>query len=419
MVDQLALHGGTPVRTRPWPDWPEHGRPEHEALLRVLASRNWGGFPSPNTEARAFSEAFAAYLGTRSAVPCANGTVSLALALQAARISPGAEVVTSVYTFVGTAGGILAADCVPVFVDVLPESYCLDPDQVEAAIGPRTEAVLPVHLASSMADMDRLPKICEAHRLLLLEDCAHAHGMQWRGRSAGSIGHLGSFSMQSSKLLTAGEGGAVTTSDEAFARRLRALVNCGRIEPDDRTTEPMLGHNLRMTEWQAALLRAQLERVPEQHERRALRAEQFREALAAVPGVRVLPRDPRITRFTCYQLIVRYDAADFAGASRDAVIDALRAEGIPCSGRFYEPLPRDPLFARDPHTNRAVRAGVDYDAREFPVAARAAYQESIWLPHPLFLGSESDVEDLVAAFAKVQAGASALRGRVSTPTRFR
>jgi dTDP-4-amino-4,6-dideoxygalactose transaminase len=344
-------------------------------------------------------------------VPCANGTVSLTLALQAARVNPGAEVITSVYTFVGTAGGILAAGCIPVFVDVLPGSYCLDPDEVKAAIGPRTEAVIPVHLACAMADMDRLPQICSERGLLMVEDCAHAHGMQWRGRSAGTHGELGSFSMQSSKLLTAGEGGAVTTDDDLLARRLRALVNCGRIEHDDPTTEPMIGHNLRMTEWQAAMLSAQLERLPGQHERREVRAEQLRRELASVPGLQVMQRDPRITRFTCYQLIVRYDAEAFAGVPRDRVLDALRAEGVPCSGRFYEPLPRDPLFARDPRTNVAVRSGASYDEREYPIAAQAAYHEAIWLPHYLFLGSEADVSELVAAFAKVQAHAGELRVR--------
>jgi dTDP-4-amino-4,6-dideoxygalactose transaminase len=408
-TEKLALHGGTPVRARPEPAWPEHGEAERAALTRVLESHSWGGFPSPNTEARAFGAEFAAYLGSAYCTPCVNGTLSITLALQAARISPGAEVITPAYTFVGSAGGILAAGCVPVFVDVSPETLCMDPDQLAAAIGPRTEAVLPVHLACAMADMDRIPRICEEHGLLLVEDCAHAHGMQWRGRSAGAIGQLGSFSMQSSKLLTAGEGGAVTTDDPVLARRLAALLNCGRIPPGDTTSEPMLGHNLRMTEWQAAMLRAQLLRLPGQHERRERCAERFRKELEAVAGVRVLPRDPRITRFTCYQLIVCYEAEAFGGASRDTVVEALCAEGVPCSGRFYVPLTDDPLFARDPYTNPAVRAGVKYEPGGFPVATRAAYREAIWLPHTLFLGDESQASELVEAFAKVRAQAGELR----------
>ena len=410
MAERLAIHGGSAVRTRPWPRWPEFGAAEREALERVLESRNWGGHPSPNLEARALGREFATYVGSGYAVPTLNGTISLTLALQAARISPGAEVITTAYTFVGTASAIVAAACIPVFVDVLPETYCLDPDQVAAAVGPRTEAILPVHLACSMADLDRLGELAERTGLLLVEDCAHAHGARWRGRGAGSIGHFGSFSMQSSKLMTAGEGGIITTSDPTYEERLQSLVNCGRKEAGyDRFPERMLGTNARITEWQAAVLREQLRRLPEQQQRRAARTLLFEQGIAAVPGLRPLPRDERVTERAAYQFILRYDPAHFAGVPRDDALRALRAEGVPCHGPFYVPIPEDPLFAMDPHTNPVARSGVDYSGRAFPVASRAAYQESIWLPHSLFLGGEEEVDDLVAAFAKVQACAAALR----------
>ena len=413
MTQKLAIHGGPASRRRPWAAWPEYGEPERRALERVLESRSWGGYPAPNTESRALADELAAYVGATRAVPCANGTFSIMLALQAGRVSPGAEVVTSAYTFVGTAGGIVAAGCVPIFVDVSPDTLCLDPDAVEAAIGPRTEAILPVHLASSMADMDRLPELCERRGLLLVEDCAHAHGACWRGRGAGSIGDFGSFSMQSSKLLTAGEGGAVTARDAVAAERVWSLVDCGRKQADSSFPEQLMGHNLRMTEWQAALLREQLRRLPEQHERRAARLGLFERALADVPGLRLLAPDPRVTRRTAYQTILLYDADAFAGVPRDAVIRALHAEGVPCSGRFYVPLNEDPLFADDPATNPARRAGIDYAAQRFAVARRAAYDEAVWLPHELFLGTEDDVSDLVAALAKVQAQAATLRSSAS------
>jgi dTDP-4-amino-4,6-dideoxygalactose transaminase len=410
--ERLALHGGERVRARPWPAWPEFGEPEREALARVLEARSWGGYPSPNTEASAFCAAFAAYVGTRYAVACANGTFSLTLALQAARVSPGAEVITTAYSFVGTASAIVAAGCIPVFVDVLPETYCIDPDAVEAAVSERTEAILPVHLACSLADLDRLTALCEGRGLLLVEDCAHAHGAAWRGRRAGSIGDFGSFSMQSTKLLTAGEGGAVTTRDSSYAHRLQSLVNCGRKEAGYVDfPEQLLGYNLRLTEWQAAMLRCQLERLPEQHARRAERIDLFEREIAAVPGLRPLARDERVTERTAYQLILRYDPDGFSGVERDRMLSALQAEGVPSSGRFYVPLNEDPLFPADPHTNAAVRAGVDYSSQVFPVARRAAYDEAIWLPHELFLGTEDDVRDLVRAFEKVQAGADSLRER--------
>jgi L-glutamine:scyllo-inosose aminotransferase len=301
------------------------------------------------------------------------------------------------------------AGCVPVFVDVLPETYCLDPDQVEAALGPRTEAILPVHLACSMADLDRLGELAQRRGLLLVEDCAHAHGARWRDRGAGSIGDFGSFSTQTTKLMTAGEGGLVTTGDDTYEQRLQSLVNCGRKESGyDRFPERMLGTNARMTEWQAAVLREQLRRLPGQHERRAARIERFEREITAVPGLRPLARDERVTERTAYQFILRYEPARFAGVPRDDVLLALIAEGVPCSGRFYVPIPEDPLFAMDPSTNPLARSGVDYSGLAFPVASRAAYREAIWLPHFLFLGEDEDVDDLVATFAKVQAGAAAL-----------
>ena len=410
MAEALALLGGPRARTRPWPVWPEHGVPEAAALERVLRSGSWGGFPSPNREARAFADAFARYLGAQHAVPCVNGTLAITLALQAGRLDPGAEVITTSYTFVGTAGGIVAAGGVPVLVDVLPDTYCLDPDQVEAAVTPRTQAIVPVHLACSMADLDRLRALCDARGLLLVEDCAHAHGMRWRDRAAGTVGHFGTFSMQSSKLLTAGEGGAVTTDDGVAAQRLWSLVNCGRKEPGfDGFPERLFGHNLRITEWQAAVLTEQLARLPDQHARRARNVARFEAEVAKLPGLRPLARDERVSFRTAYQLIVRYDAAAFEGVPRDTMLRALQAEGVPCSGRFYVPMNEDPLFAMDPKTNPLARVELDYARQRFPVARRAAYEESIWLPHQLFLGDAGDEDDLVACFAKLQANAGALR----------
>ncbi len=411
----LAIHGGPPVRTRPWPAWPEHGEPERDAVLRVLDSGNWGGHPSPNTEGWAFSREFAAFIGTEHAVPCANGTFSLMLALQAARVPPGSEVITSVYTFVGTAGGIIAAGCVPVFVDIDPDSYCLDPSRIEAGLSPRTAAILPVHLACSLADMDAIGTLAERRSLLVVEDCAHAHGARWRDRRAGSLGHLGSFSLQSTKLLSSGEGGAVTTSDATIASRLWSLVNCGRKESgSDGFPEQMLGHNLRMTEFQAALARAQLERLPGQNARRTRQVERFEREIARVPGLRPLQRDARVTERTSYQLVLRYDPSEFSAVPRDHVILALRAEGVPCSGRFYTPLVDDALFSSDPYTNPLSRAGISYAGQRFPVAQRAAADESIWLSHELFLGNDADVDDLLEAFARIHRHAPELRARPPT-----
>jgi dTDP-4-amino-4,6-dideoxygalactose transaminase len=166
-----------------------------------------------------------------------------------------------------------------------------------------------------------------------------------------------------------------------------------------------------MTEWQAAILRAQLERLPEQNARRERNLARFERAIESVTGLRPLRRDPRVTARAAYQFVLRYDARAFAGVPRDHVILALRAEGVPCSGRFYTPLAEDPLFAPDPLTNPVACSAVRYDPNAFPVAHRAAFDESIWLPHELFLGGSEEVDDLVSAFARIQGHAHDLRAR--------
>ena len=258
MAYKLALRGGSAVRTTPFPPWPVYDEREARALQSVLATRNWGGYPCPNDRAREFAQRFAEHHGARYGVAVANGTVSLELALQAAGIGAGDEVIVPAYTWEGTAAAVLFAGAVPVFVDVDPQNYCLDPGRVEAAITPNTKAIIPVHLGFRFADLDRLMAIAEKHGLFLLEDCAHAHGGRWRGRGAGSIGHAGSFSFQTSKLMTAGEGGIVITSDIDLADQVIRLTNCGRPPRHQTRSAPALGHNYRMTEFQAALLTTQM-----------------------------------------------------------------------------------------------------------------------------------------------------------------
>lgn len=403
------MKGGTPVRTKPFARWPEFGEEEKKALLLALQGRNWGGYPSPNTYAKVFNERFAAYQGARFGIGAANGTVTLEVALKAGGLRPGDEVILPAYTWVGTAAAVLFAQGIPVFVDSDPENYCMDPKALEAAITPRTRAVIPVHLGMEMADMDAILSIAQRHNLLVVEDCAHAHGAQWQGRGAGSLGDFGSFSMQTSKLLTAGEGGMVITSNEIAQERCLSLINCGRPSSTDKYKYRTIGHNYRMTEFQTALLLAQLDRLPEQTERRWKNARRLASQLAGIPGIQPLSWDSRITRPAIYHYLLRYHPKGFAGVHREIFLSALRAEGIPAEGAFYEPLYRAPLW----HFRReefAASAGstIDYGKFRCPVAERAAYEESVWLHHALLLGNEDDVSDIAEAIAKIQANASEL-----------
>lgn len=392
----------------PGSSWPLFDEREHQALLRVLDAASWGGYPEPNTEARAFAEEFANYTGARHAVCCANGSVALELALLACGLAPGDEVLVPAYSFVATASSVAFCHGVPVPIDVCPDTYCMDPELAERAMTERTRAIVVVHLACNMADMDAFCDLASAHDLLLVEDCAHAHGHRWRGRHAGTLGHAGTFSFQTTKLMTAGEGGIVVTGDDEVAMRLHSLVNCGRKEPGyDAFEGRMLGKNYRMTEWQAAVLRVQLERLDEQTARRENNLAWLERRLADLAGISFTRRDPRNDRRACYQLIVRYDPAACGGRPRSEVLEALRARGVECEGEFYVPLHRDELFPMDPRTNplAALDYARDYDPAAFPcpVAERAAYEEAIWIPHWLLLGEEADMERLARAFEEALA----------------
>ena len=402
---KLAIAGGPPVRTKAFTEWPQFDDRERSAILGVLESRNWGGYPFPNQLAELFGQRFAAHQGAKHALCAANGTVTLEIALKAIGISPGDEVIVPAYTFEATAAPVLRLGAVPVFVDVLPDTYCIDAAAAAAAVTSRTRAIIPVHLAMSMADMDAITELAGRHGLKVIEDCAHAHGARWREQGAGSIGDAGSFSMQTSKLMTAGEGGVVMTNDDELFELCQSYVNCGRASQTDRFGHRLLGFNYRMTEFQAAILLAQLERLPEQTELRAARAARLSTGLSGVPGIGLLRRDERLTTQAIYQFVFKYDAQAFGGASRDRVVAALEAEGIPAEGLFYEPVYRSPLFQVDPRDFPAlahVAEDLPWAKTRCPVAERAAYEESVWLPHQLLLGSEQDVDQIVEAVEKIQ-----------------
>jgi dTDP-4-amino-4,6-dideoxygalactose transaminase len=419
-MSKLALFGGTPVAsTPPRVDWPLYDEREERYLLEVLRSRMWGGFPSPSPKAAAFGERFAQHHGAEHGICVTNGSVTLEVALTALDIEAGDEVIVPCYTWIATAVCAVHTNAVPVLVDVDPDSYCIDCDQVEAAITDRTRAIIPVHLGANMADMDRIMDIAKRHDLAVIEDCAHAHGSQWRGRGAGSIGDIGSFSFQRSKLMTSGEGGALITSSDDLAQRCHAIVNCGRKEPGyDAFEGTPLGVNARLTDFQAAILLAQLERLPEATRIRAEAAEYLAKGLAEVGGLVPLAKDERITTRAAYQLVSKYDPDAFGGVHRDVFLSALEAEGIDADGPFYVPLPDHPLFTAESRHWPMLRArygeGIK-DARDrgvfdLPVATNAAYNEAVWLHYPYLMAGREKLDQIIEAVAKIRANVDELRG---------
>ena len=397
MAGPLAIDGGTKLRREPFPAWPVHDEREIQALREVVVSGNWGGFPSPNERAAAFAEQFAAYHTARFGCCTASGTTALEVALKVAGVRPGDEVIVPALTFVATGAAPLYLGAVPIFVDIDPDTWCIDAEAAERAITERTRAIIPVHLGSRIADMDRIVELARRHGLRVIEDCAHMHGGFWRDKGVCSVGDLGCFSFQNTKLMSAGEGGIIITSDEELARRCHAYVDCGRLRPGDdpASSQGVFGWNYRLTEFQAAILSVQLERLPDQTRTREANKRRLTERLERIAGIDTLKEDERVTQPSGYGFFFKYCASSF-GAPRDQFVAALRAEGIPCHGAFYEPVYKDKLFSW-----QDTNVQYDYGNVSCPVAERAAYEESVWLPHELFLGSQQDVDDIAAAVEKI------------------
>ncbi|HLH53154.1 MAG TPA: DegT/DnrJ/EryC1/StrS family aminotransferase [Verrucomicrobiae bacterium] len=403
-MPKLAILGGEPARKRPFAPWPQYTKSDIARLVAVVESRHWGGFPVPSKHGGEFAARFAELHGAQYGLCLTNGTVALYAALVALGIRFGDEVIVPAYTWDGTAIAVLQTGAVPVFADIDPETYCLDPESARAAVTPRTRAILPVHLAMRFADMDALLALAREHNLVVIEDCAHAHGGVFQGRGAGAAGDAGCFSFQESKLMTAGEGGIVLTNRLDCYERLQSIINCGRPGLTDKFERNALGANYRMTELQAALLLGQLELWPDFCLKRTRHAEVLSAALAGLPHVRPLAPQEGISRQTLYQFVFQYRPSGPAPA-RDLFVAALEAEGIPCDGRFYEPVYRSDLFNATPQNAPQLVAGrdrpMDYSLCKCPVSERAAYEESVWLPHFLLLGDEQDALDIARAVEKV------------------
>ena len=410
MKDQLAIAGGTPVRANGYPEWPVHDEADEAVLLEALRSGRWGGYPEPGPYNARFCEAFAAFQGAKHGVLMVNGTVTMEVALKALGIGWGDEVIVPGLTFAATAYAPMAAGALPVVVDVEPKSWGLDAEAVEAAITPRTRAIIPVHAGQIVCDMDALTAIAAKHNLHIIEDCAHSPGKMWRGRGVGTFGAFGSFSHQSSKILTSGEGGSLLTDDETLAQRAHSIIDCGRPK-DPAGQQYNFGCNYRLGELHAALLCTQLEKFDAQMRERAENARYFMERLKELNGVRALHLDERVTRLSFYRFIVAINPEAFGGVSNAVVCDALDAEGIGC-WVGYDPMSKYPLF--QPKLSRlpvavAYADRLDPSKWSLPVAERAAHAEQIYLDEAIFRAGRSGIDDLIEAFAKLLRNPDALR----------
>jgi dTDP-4-amino-4,6-dideoxygalactose transaminase len=368
----------------------------------VLESRIW--WRTPGTKTLEFEQAFAKFHGARHGIAVTNGTAALEVTMAGLGIGAGDEVILPDFTFVATASAVLFANALPVLVDVDPGTYCINPDLVEEAITPRTKAVIAVHMGGHPADLDRLKKITGRKKLALIEDSSHAHASEWKGKRIGTFGVAGTFSFQSSKLMTAGEGGIIISNNEKFERQARSVHDCGRMPGEWFYSHFIYGSNYRLSEWQGAVLQAQLGRLDEQTKVRHRNARLLDRLLGTIPGITPQKLDDRCTRNGQYAYIFHVNKKDFAGIATDRFIAAMNAEGIP-NQASYPPLDQLHMFRNGEYRKRLcgkqAKERHAFLKRRFPETEKAAW-ETVWIPQPALLGDEEDVQEIAASLSKIQ-----------------
>jgi dTDP-4-amino-4,6-dideoxygalactose transaminase len=414
-MGKLALTGGRPVGRIEMEPWPPIDDDDRQGLLRVLESRQWCRLSKEDSEVTKFERSFAQYQDAKHCLAVGNGTVAIELALLAAGIEAGDEVIVPAVTFIATGSAVSMVNAVPVFVDVLPDTLQIDPEAVEAAITPRTKAIVGVHYGGYPVDFDRLLPVAEKRGLTLIEDSAHAHGTEWKGRKVGAVGAVGSFSFQMSKSLPAGEGGALVTDDGELFDRALLLHNIGRGMKAREYGHEIVASNYRLSEFQGALLNSQLAKLPGQVERKHENGEWLAAKLEKIGGVRPLKRDPRVTKRGYYFFVMRYDKEHFKGVLRDRFLEAMNAEGMAMLFEAYgRPLHHNRAFQKAGRGNTgpvrvpSLNPGPDYDDLHLPVAEKFCYEEQVIMLHEWLLADRSELQKLVDAVAKVKENAEEL-----------
>jgi dTDP-4-amino-4,6-dideoxygalactose transaminase len=365
------------------PSWPVSGARERELLDEVLASDRWGGY---HPFVARFEQEFAAAQQCRFGLSACNGTVTIEMALEALGIGEGDEVIVPAISFISTATAVSRVRATPVFVDIEPDTFNIDPERIREAVTAKTRAIMPVHFGGPMADMDAITAVASAHGLPILEDAAHAHGSEWNGTRAGSIGAISSFSFQNGKVMTAGEGGILLSNDESLIDRAREILDQGRRKGEGWFYHYTLGTNYRITAWQSAVLIAQLERLPEQNQRRARNVEIIRRSLEDLRGLH-FQRVPDAARVHTNYLLLGWVDGD-----RDAFHKKLTAAGFPCTPFYPHALYANPLYSG--RTNCRVMPCPNAEAR---------IKDAFWIPHRALLGSETDAAALADAIREAVA----------------
>ncbi len=411
-----ASLGGPKAHPGGFPDWPVFDEKEERALIETLRTGHW--FRGTGKAVVHFEEAFKNLMGAGHCVATSCGTTALLASLGAIELGPGDEVLIPPYTFVATFNCVTAHHALPVFVDTDPESFQMNAEQIESAITKETRAILPVHIGGSPANLDKIMEVSSRRQLPVIEDACQAHLAEWRGRKVGTWGLAGCFSFQASKNLTSGEGGAVLTNDGEFAEACYNFHYQGRAKKLSGANWSGFGArglNLRLSEFQGALLVAQMSRLAEQSARRSDNAACLTKLLSEIPGIRPAKLHEGTTRSAYHLYMFRYDQRQFAGLPRDKFLSALSAEGVPASSG-YAPLNRSEYVRGLARSKAFLKIYGERRMKQWLDQTEACPQndrvcaEAVWFTQNLLLGTREDMEQIAEAIAKIQRYASELEG---------
>lgn len=417
----LAIKGGTPVRTAPFPASITTDEKEVQAVTEVVRSGMLSGFVGSATEeffggkkVRQFEEAWSEKFQIKHSISCNSATSALILAVGALEIGPGDEVIVPPYTMSATATSVLFYNAVPIFADIEEDMFCLDPKSVEAKITPRTKAIITVDIHGQPSDMDALMRLAKKYNLKVISDSSQAPGAKYRTRYAGTIADIGVFSLNRHKNIQCGEGGVAVTQDDELALRMQlirnhaeALTGCGKERFTPKSLVNMMGFNFRMTEIEAAVAHEQIKKLDGLNAHRYELTELLHEKLKGVEGF--IPPQVREGCTHIYYMDVYRFKEEIMGVSRERFIEAVRAEGIPIWGGYLKPLYLEPLYQQKTAykggypfiNNAAYDVEVDYSKGICPVAERLYEKETvinIFNYHPL---TQKDTLQIAEAVQKV------------------
>lgn len=409
LAEPPALLGGKPVRTQQWPTWPIW-KPEtdEKQLLEVLRSGVW----SRANVVTDFEVKWAQAVGAKRSLAVVNGTNALITALAQLNIRGGDEVLVPPYTFIGTVAPVIANGAMPVFVDVDPETFQIDPAKIEAKITPRTKAIIPVHILGLPANMPQILAIAQKHKLAVIEDACQAHLAEINHQKVGTFGDAGCFSFQNSKNLAIGEAGAIVSNNDLFMNRCFSYHNYGN--PYGMASGVigagtiMQGTKQRITEYQAAIGLAQLKRLEGETNLRNENAAYLKAKIEQIPGVIPYKLYDNVTKAAFHLFPFRYQKSAFKGLSRDTFLKALTAEGIPCS-KGYATLNNmpylDDAFQSKNFQKMYPKAMLDFksyvERNHCPNNDRLCNEEAVWFTQNMLLGTRADMDDIANTIEKI------------------